>query len=112
FYAQLGAHSQFMQQTSLLIEALDGEGRGVGHLQNEDGTPGKVVFVEGGLPGEVVEYSSFRRKPRWEAATLTKLHNESALRVKPQCVHFGVCGGCAMQHLEPSAQVAAKQRVL
>jgi 23S rRNA (uracil1939-C5)-methyltransferase len=37
---------------------------------------------------------------------------ESSLRVKAKCAYFGVCGGCAMQHLEPSAQVAAKQRVL
>ncbi len=101
-----------MQQHTLLIESLDMEGRGVGHLQNEDGSAGKVVFVEGALPGERVEYQSFRRKPKWEAATVTALHNESALRVQPKCVHFGVCGGCAMQHLEPGAQVAVKQRVL
>jgi 23S rRNA (uracil1939-C5)-methyltransferase len=81
-------------------------------LQNEDGTPGKVIFVEGGLPGERVGFQSFRKKPKWEAATLTEIHNESALRVKPKCTYFGTCGGCAMQHLEPSAQVAIKQRVL
>lgn len=88
------------------------EGRGVGHLQNEDGTQGKVIFVEGALPGERVSFQSFRRKPKWEAATLTELHRESSLRVKPKCTYFGTCGGCAMQHLESSAQVAIKQRVL
>lgn len=101
-----------MQQNTIVIESLDMEGRGVGHLQNDDGTPGKVIFVEGALPGERVEFKSFRRKPNWEAATLTALHNESALRVQPKCAHFGVCGGCAMQHMEASAQVAVKQRVL
>ncbi len=101
-----------MQQNTIDIESLDMEGRGVGHLQNEDGTPGKVIFVEGALPGERVSFQSFRRKPKWEAATLIELHRESSLRVKPKCVHFGTCGGCAMQHLEPSAQVAIKQRVL
>ncbi|WP_136418226.1 MULTISPECIES: 23S rRNA (uracil(1939)-C(5))-methyltransferase RlmD [Oxalobacteraceae] len=101
-----------MQHNLIDIESLDMEGRGVGHLQNEDGTPGKVIFVEGALPGERVSYQSFRRKPKWEAATLTELHRESSLRVKPKCVYFGTCGGCAMQHLEPSAQVAIKQRVL
>jgi 23S rRNA (uracil1939-C5)-methyltransferase len=94
------------------IEALDMEARGVGHLQNEDGTRGKVIFVEGALPGERVSFQSFRKKAKWEAATLTALHRESALRIKPKCVYFGVCGGCAMQHVEPSAQVAIKQRVL
>lgn len=101
-----------MQQTIITIESLDMEGRGVGHLDNEDGTPGKVIFVEGALPGERVSFQSFRRKPKWEAATLTALHRQSALRVKPQCRYFGTCGGCAMQHLEPAAQVAVKQRVL
>jgi 23S rRNA (uracil1939-C5)-methyltransferase len=101
-----------MQHTTIDIESLDMEGRGVGHLQNEDGTPGKVIFVEGALPDERVSFQSFRRKPKWEAATLTALHRESALRVKPKCAYFGTCGGCAMQHLDPSAQVAIKQRVL
>lgn len=88
------------------------EARGIGHLTNEDGTPGKVIFVEGALPGERVRFKSYRRKPKWEAADMTELLHESALRVKPKCEFFGLCGGCAMQHLEPSAQVAIKQRVL
>jgi len=94
------------------IEALDMDARGVGHLQNEDGTPGKVIFVEGGLPGERVRFKSYRRKAKWEAADMTELLRESSLRVKPKCEFFGICGGCAMQHLEPDAQVAIKQRVL
>jgi 23S rRNA (uracil1939-C5)-methyltransferase len=101
-----------MQHNIIDIESLDMEARGVGHLQNEDGSAGKVIFVEGALPGERVSFQSFRRKPKWEAATLTALHSESVLRVKPKCAYYGICGGCAMQHLEPSAQVAIKQRVL
>lgn len=101
-----------MPNTIIEIESLDMEARGIGHLQNEDGTPGKVIFVEGALPGERVSFQSYRRKPKWEAADMTALHRESALRVKPKCAYFGTCGGCAMQHLDPSAQVAAKQRVL
>jgi 23S rRNA (uracil1939-C5)-methyltransferase len=101
-----------MSQTRIAIESLDMEARGVGHLQNEDGTPGKVVFVEGALPGELVTFQSFRRKAKWEAAHLLEVHRESALRVRPKCVYFGTCGGCAMQHIDPAAQVATKQRVL
>ena len=101
-----------MHSEPLDIESLDMEARGIGHMRNEDGTQGKVVFVEGALPGERVSFETFRRKPKWEAATMTALHRESSLRVKPKCPHYGVCGGCAMQHLEPSAQVAVKQRVL
>lgn len=88
------------------------DARGVGNLDNEDGTPGKVVFVEGALPGELVEFNTFRKKPSWEAATMGELFRESSQRVKPKCAYFGICGGCSMQHLEPSAQVAMKQRVL
>lgn len=101
-----------MPDTMLEIESLDMEGRGIAHLRNEDGTPGKVIFVEGALPGERVSFASYRKKPKWEAAKMTQLHRAAGLRVTPGCAYFGVCGGCAMQHLEPSAQVAVKQRVL
>ena len=88
------------------IESLDHEGRGVAHVD------GKAVFIDGALPGELVEQASYRKKPNFELAQITKMVRESALRVRPKCPHFGVCGGCAMQHLEHSAQVAAKQRIL
>ena len=101
-----------MQHDLLDIRSLDMEARGVGNVVNEDGTNGKVIFVEGALPGEKVRYVSFRKKAKWEAATMTALLRESAQRVVPRCPHAGVCGGCAMQHLEPAAQVAIKQRVL
>ncbi len=101
-----------MQENLIEIESLDMDARGVGHLKNEDGTIGKVIFIEDALPGELVSFISFKVKKSWEAARMTALHRESPLRVKPKCEYFGVCGGCAMQHLEPSAQVAIKQRVL
>jgi 23S rRNA (uracil1939-C5)-methyltransferase len=99
-------------QDILVIESLDMEARGVGHLDNPDGTLGKVVFVEGALPGERIRFKSFRIKSKWEAAHMLERLNESGLRVKPKCDYFGTCGGCAMQHLDSSAQVASKQRVL
>jgi len=101
-----------MQPTILAIESLDTEARGVGHFSNEDGTQGKVVFVEGALPRERVEFSTFRKKTNWEAAKMTVLHKESSERVQPKCSYFGICGGCSMQHLDPTAQVAMKQRIL
>lgn len=101
-----------MPQNIIDITSLDMEARGVGHLTNEDGTAGKVVFVEGALPGERVGFASYRKKAKWEAATMLAIYRESAQRVRPRCAYFGTCGGCAMQHLEPAAQVAMKQRVL
>ncbi len=101
-----------MHDSLLDIESLDMEARGVGHLANEDGSPGKVIFVDGALPGERVRFKSYRRKAKWEAADMTELLRESPLRAKPRCLYFGICGGCAMQHLNVPAQVAIKQRVL
>ncbi|MBB3224853.1 23S rRNA (uracil(1939)-C(5))-methyltransferase RlmD [Pseudoduganella umbonata] len=102
-----------MQDNSIEIKSLDMDARGVGHMQdNEDGTPGKVVFVEGALPGERVSFEMLRKKKNWESGRVTQIHRESAMRVQPKCVHFDYCGGCSMQHLEASAQVAIKQRVL
>ena len=90
----------------VLIESLDREGRGIARVE------GKAIFIEGGLPGELVSYASYRRKPSYEQAVATAIHETSAERELPRCPHFGVCGGCSMQHLEARAQVAAKQRVL
>ena len=95
-----------MSLMQALIESLDNEGRGVAHAD------GKVIFIEGALPGELVEYSSFRRKPSYELAQAVAVLEASSQRVVPRCPHFGVCGGCSIQHLEPAAQTAAKQRVL
>ena len=101
-----------MQDKIIDIKSLDMDARGVGHLDNEDGSPGKVIFVEGALPGERVSFETTKKKKNWEAGRMTVLHRESSMRIKPRCPHFGVCGGCSMQHMEPSAQVAVKQRVL
>ena len=97
---------------TITIRSFDMDARGVGHLENEDGTPGKVVFVEGALPGEVVGFNTYKKKPTWEVATMGALFKESSQRMSPKCKYFGICGGCSMQHLEPNAQVAMKQRVL
>lgn len=91
---------------TLTIESLDHEGRGIAHRD------GKAIFVEGGLPGEKVTYSVFKKKPSYEMATLLEVKRSSFMRVAPKCIHFGLCAGCSMQHLDPAGQVAAKQRVL
>ena len=91
----------------LTVESLDLEAQGVAHRAN-----GKVVFIEDALPGEEVRVSVSRRKNNWEQATMAERRQESSQRVTPRCAHFGLCGGCKMQHFHPSAQVAVKQRVL
>ena len=91
----------------LRIESLDLEAQGVAH-----NAEGKVVFVEDALAGEEVQVAVRQRKNNWERAALVALRRPSAQRVVPRCPHFGVCGGCALQHLHVGAQVATKQRAL
>jgi len=88
------------------IESLDQEGRGIAHAD------GKVIFIEGALTGESVSYTSYRKKPAFELAQMTQLHKAASIRVEPKCAHYGVCGGCSMQHLDTRVQVAVKQRIL
>lgn len=90
----------------LTIESLDLEGRGIARRD------GKVIFVEGGLPAEQVEVESLKIKSSYEIARAVKIRTPSSQRTPPLCEHFGICGGCAMQHVTPIAQVAMKQRAL
>ena len=96
---------------SLLVESLDIEAQGVAHKPD-----GKVVFIKGALPFEVVTANINRKKASFEQATVGAIHRESSQRVRPGCPHVGLhegaCGGCKMQHLHVGAQVAIKQRVL
>ncbi len=91
----------------LKVESLDLEGQGVAH-----NAEGKVVFIEGALPGEEVQVQVHRKKNNWEQASMTALRHESAQRVRPRCPHFGTCGGCKIQHFHVGAQIATKQRAL
>ena len=90
----------------LEIEALDAAGRGVAR------NAGKVVFVEGAITGEVVEARLLESKPKFDRARVTEILQASPSRRVPRCPHFGVCGGCATQHVDARTQVAAKQRGL
>ena len=96
-----------MESTILEVGALDAEGRGV--ARNREG---KVVFVEGALPGERVEARVFEQRRSFDLAHTAAVLRESPGRRPPRCPHFGVCGGCATQHADARTQMAAKQRWL
>ena len=96
-----------------MIEALEAEvvdlahdGRGIARVA------GKAVFIEGALPGERVRFRVTKRRRQLDEAVLLEILCASPDRVTPRCAHFGVCGGCSLQHLSPGAQLAAKQRQL
>jgi 23S rRNA (uracil1939-C5)-methyltransferase len=98
-----------MQQGAIqeaLVTDLSHDGRGIAHVA------GKAVFIEGALPGELVRFRVFKRRRQLDEAGLVAVLRASPDRVAPCCAHFGVCGGCSLQHLAPGAQLAAKERQL
>jgi 23S rRNA (uracil1939-C5)-methyltransferase len=88
------------------IDALSHEGRGVARNN------GKTVFVDNALPGEQVRARIVRRHGRYDEAVAVEILSASPMRVTPPCAHFGVCGGCSLQHMAPSAQIDHKQQML
>ena len=82
------------------------DGRGVARID------GKAVFIDGALPGERVSFRIFKRRRQFDEAGLVEILAASADRTAPRCRHFGVCGGCSLQHLAPQAQIRAKQSQL
>jgi len=88
------------------ILSLDHEGHGIARIDS------KVTFVDGALAGERAEITVYRKHAKYNSANAVAILKASPQRTTPRCNYFGRCGGCSMQHLEPGAQVAAKQRVL
>ncbi|MDB5988275.1 MAG: rlmD [Nevskia sp.] len=88
------------------IVDLAHDGRGVARRD------GKVVFIHGALPGERVRYRLSRISRAADEGAVSAVELASPDRVEPLCAHFGVCGGCALQHLAPRAQIAFKQKQL
>ncbi|HEY2634170.1 MAG TPA: 23S rRNA (uracil(1939)-C(5))-methyltransferase RlmD [Steroidobacteraceae bacterium] len=82
------------------------DGRGIARVD------GKTVFIDGALPGERVRFRVFKRRRQLDEAGLVEVLAASPERVVPACGHFGICGGCSLQHLSAPAQLAAKQRQL
>lgn len=88
----------------LKIERLSHEGRGIAHYPD-----GKAVFVRNALPGEEVEIVVEKKHRQYDEALALSVAHPSPDRVTPKCAVFGRCGGCALQHLKPAAQILAKQ---
>ena len=94
------------QAEAVRVESLSQEGRGVARRD------GKVIFVRGALAGERVRLESVRKRRSYDEAKAGEILEASPLRVEPACAHFGVCGGCTLQHLDPGEQLAIKEQAL
>ncbi len=103
------ARSRRLDQTPFPAEilGLTHDGRGVARLPD-----GKAVFVAGALPGEQVMATRTARSRHFDEAATVEVLTASPHRVTPRCAHFGVCGGCVLQHLDAEQQILAKERVL
>lgn len=89
------------------VESLNHEGQGVARVA------GKAVFIRGALPGETVRFRYFNRRAHYDTAGVVAILEPSPHRIDPpRCRHFGVCGGCALQHFDAPAQLQAKQQLL
>ena len=94
------------QPVELDIESLNQEGKGVAHLD------GKTIFVSGALPGEKVLAKYLKKQKRYDEAAVVEVIKASPKRIEPRCKHFGICGGCSLQHLSDEDQISAKQDAL
>jgi len=88
------------------IESLTHEGRGLARIE------GKAVFIDGALAGERVLFRYSRIQRNFDEGRVVEVLEASPQRVAPLCPHFGVCGGCSLQHQDPTAQIAMKQEIL
>ncbi|HHJ80394.1 MAG TPA: 23S rRNA (uracil(1939)-C(5))-methyltransferase RlmD, partial [Candidatus Tenderia electrophaga] len=88
------------------IESLDHDGRGVARID------GKATFIEGALPGEEVTFHYLTQRKSYDEGVVSEIINASPDRVEPKCPHFGVCGGCSLQHMDAQAQIMAKQQIM
>ena len=109
--------SSQLPQYIFKVERLSHEGRGIAHYGTDEQHPtekhGKKVFIRYALPGEMVKAQITRQLSKLEEAdSITLISAPNPQRVTPFCPHFGICGGCNMQHIHPDEQIRLKQEVL
>ena len=87
------------------IEIIDTASKGKAIAKHE----GRVIFVEGGVPGDICDIQLVKRKKKYWQAQIIKTHTHSKIRTEPKCEHFGVCGGCKWQNMKYKSQLDFKQ---
>ncbi|HRO44547.1 23S rRNA (uracil(1939)-C(5))-methyltransferase RlmD [Agriterribacter sp.] len=93
--------NQVLEQ--VLVEDYAAEGKSLSRVN------GKVIFIEGAVPGDVVDVLLGKNKKDWAEGKAIRIHTLSASRTQPFCSHFGVCGGCKWQMLPYEKQLEYKQ---
>lgn len=88
------------------VHALSHDGRGIATVQN------KTTFINGALPDEKVSYQITQKRGSYNTANALTIISSSKDRVVPPCQHFGLCGGCSLQHMSMELQMQLKQSTL
>lgn len=91
---------------TVTISSLSHEGRGIAYINN------KTTFIEGALPGEEVSFTYSKKHSKYDEGIVFEVTSASPDRITPVCPHFSICGGCSLQHLQSTQQIAFKQKVL
>lgn len=94
------------QPRTATIDDMAHDGRGIAHVE------GKTVFIHRALPGEEVLFRYCRTRGKFDEGDMLEVIRPSPQRIEPRCAHFGICGGCSLQHLGAEDQIAAKQQRL
>ena len=87
------------------IEIIDTANKGKSIAKHD----GRVIFVQGGVPGDICDITVFKRKKKFWEARIEKIHTYSKNRTEPKCEHFGTCGGCKWQNMRYQSQLYFKQ---
>ncbi|MFT3846048.1 MAG: 23S rRNA (uracil(1939)-C(5))-methyltransferase RlmD [Lacibacter sp.] len=89
---------------SVKVEDYAAEGKSIARVE------GKVIFIEGAVPGDIIDVQLGKSKKDWAEGKAVRFHEYAAERTTPFCEHFGLCGGCKWQMLPYEKQLEYKQR--
>ena len=89
---------------NITVESVAAEGKAIAHSPE-----GIVIFIEYGVPGDVLDVRVLRQKKNFMDAAIVRIVKPSPCRMEPFCSHFGVCGGCKWQHLPYDMQLESKR---
>jgi 23S rRNA (uracil1939-C5)-methyltransferase len=94
------------RHATLTVDSLGGRGDGIARLD------GKPVYIPFTLPGELVQAEIVQARGEGLSAVVRSIERASPLRAQPPCPHFGICGGCAVQHFDYRAYLAWKRELV
>jgi 23S rRNA (uracil1939-C5)-methyltransferase len=94
------------ESATATIHALSHDGRGIATVNC------KTTFVSGALPGETVTFKIKQKRSSYHDAEMLEVITGTSERVTPPCIHFGICGGCNLQHMSIASQLQLKQQTL